>query len=96
MIVCREEDVVPLTSAIARNHPTYSRRSTGKKSKQLQVEFLIFNDSSQTLADTGLVAQVPHFLHLRHIGNRFTNEWIIIFRKLVSEAYKFYYLWPWF
>ena len=68
MIVCREEDVVPLASAIARNHPTYSRRSTGKKTKQLQVEFLIFNDSAPRIADPSLIASVPHYLQLRHIG----------------------------
>ena len=41
MIVCRKEDMVALVSSIARNYPTYTRRTTAKKLKQLQIEFLV-------------------------------------------------------
>jgi len=45
VIVCRKEDMVALVSSIARNYPTYTRRTTAKKLKQLQIEFLLVENA---------------------------------------------------
>jgi hypothetical protein len=48
VVICRHEDLIALASSIARSYPTYTRRSTIKKTKQLQIEFMVIDHTTTT------------------------------------------------
>ena len=79
LIICRQEDLIALTSAIARSYPTYSRRTSIKKSKQLQIEFMVIDSAqhksnlNQIINQTEFELTGPKYLPVKHIGKQIGN-----------------------